>query len=214
MCREPIWRGVLRAAAYWAVSFVVVFVVAQVLANVADWTTVLAQPFSPNQWPYEVPSGWAARPDRAVRRTLLGAQSSCYTSQYGDDPEAALHCQLQIESAGWPCYSFAGWMTFVYSGKNMPSGVDSHDMIGTELLGHKAVVLMKPLWIGLITNTSALAAALWLAERCVRMYRHRSRSRRHRCTQCGYDLRQPTGDSMSRCPECGRSVNAGGERVG
>ena len=59
---------------------------------------------------------------------------------------------------------------------------------------------LRPIWMGMITNTifyAALCMAMLIAPG---MVRRRWRRRRGRCAACGYDLR---GQIEARCPECG-----------
>ena len=63
----------------------------------------------------------------------------------------------------------------------------------------------KPIWPGLIVNSSLYATLLWLLSGGTRRARKGWRIRHGRCPRCNYDLR---GVNHERCPECGTPAAA------
>ena len=67
--------------------------------------------------------------------------------------------------------------------------------------GFRALPLY-PSWPGLVVNTLAYSAAIWVALAAASLARRSLRARAGRCPKCAYDLR---GLAPGRpCPECGR----------
>ena len=117
--------------------------------------------------------------------------------------------RCSILATGWPSLSMWG-------GEEMSFGfldpIESRENRAALVLGRQKPITasraygdipdflpLAPIWPGAIVNTLIYAAALAACFVAPRSLRRAVRSRRNRCTRCGY----PSGTS-ERCPECGQ----------
>ncbi len=99
-------------------------------------------------------------------------------------------------AAGWPMLALSYERVWRDSGRVLRWGVQLSD---PNSAAHIRALPLRPIWPGLLANSSLYATAIFLPWIAFLMLRVLHRLRHGRCPQCAYDLRF---DLASGCPEC------------
>jgi hypothetical protein len=163
--------------------------------------------------------GWVdTPPERLVPRPLRRAALPWL---FGDSPwpdatgsGAPPDGSRQVEASGWPLLAF--WMEFAATNRravtpNTPTEDVRGGLVvaaaGTQARPHKvgrgfpAAMPCRPIWSGLLLNTTLYASLWWLVAFAPGHARRALRRRRGLCPRCAYDLKGLAPGSP--CPECG-----------
>ncbi len=142
-----------------------------------------------------VAAGW---PRRCV---IGGARSARTTKLVFEDETVVITPSIQLEDYVDREDFLALESEHAWTGRQAIV-LDHHEHMTPHGFPRQEVLALpyRPIWSGLATNTALFGGVWWLAIPARRGARRALRSRRGRCTACGYDL---AGDPDAGCPECG-----------
>ncbi len=119
--------------------------------------------------------------------------------------------ETHITARGWPAICMAESVVSVRDAGGDITRLIHGGITADRKMGRLRIIPLRPLWFGLVMNTSFYSTCILGIVVLVRYIRSRRRERRGCCKKCGYQVGM---NVASGCPECGWNRPENGQQAG